>query len=143
MWITWRALPQQSLIDWSRMNQTRGSKLNRITMPRKRLTSGMGGESFEVGKEVFRLLTTDLQPESIGAQVQFSGPRERSVVGHAGLAEESIVTPSGEDSLADQVSEIGFPFHAVVEAKPDPLVFKDPQNKDFFHSQRMVSRDRP
>ena len=71
----------------------------------------MGGNFLESREEIFGLLAGDLQPEGVGAKVDFAGPLERPpLVRDAGMPKYGIIVPGGKHALASVRGEIGFAF---------------------------------
>src|SRR5213593_3744 len=95
----------------------------------------MGGCRCKVRRHVFGRSAGDLQPKGIRAKVELVVPAQLAVFADASAAEELVVLPRRIDASARFVREVHLAFHAVVEAEPEAVVFKDLESSDFFHRQ--------
>ena len=93
----------------------------------------MGGKRLESREENLGLLAGELQPEGIGAKVDFAGRLECApLIRDAGALKNGVIVPRGKYAAAGLRREIGFAFDAVVKTEPDMVAVENLDVGDGF-----------
>lgn len=88
-----------------------------MTIPKKRLISGMNGFLAEGREDILRLFPRDLEVQRIGAKVDSIVPDKFSGRAYPNLFECVSVSPDREDASSGQVGEIDRPRYSIIEFK--------------------------
>src|ERR1044071_6243138 len=92
-----------------------------MTMPRKRLTSGIRRGRAGSQVQVFGFSTGHLQPKRVWAEIELVVPAKLAERTDPRAAEEIVIFPRRVNAGMWFVREVHFPLHAVVEAQPDAV----------------------
>src|SRR5207249_2339914 len=114
-----------------------------MTIPRKRLISGMGARALAVGRKIFGLSPGHPQPKGIRAEVKLLVPSQLAKFPDVGAAEVVVILPRRINTGVRFIREVHLAFHAVVEAEPDAIMIEDFQADDFFnkHTKNYTSHE--
>jgi hypothetical protein len=106
-----------------------------MTMPKKRLISGMGRLVAKHGKEILRFLARYLEVEGVRAEIDPVVPDEFAGRADPYLFEGAMITPQGEDTFTGQVGKVHRPGNPIVKLQIQDISLQWPDFRDFTHCQ--------
>lgn len=89
-----------------------------MTIPRDRLSSGIGRHAHQPREDLFRLRAGRSNIEGVSAQVDFTGPNDCTALANGHSVEGIPVKPSLKDASASQIAEIHDAFDAIFVFPP-------------------------
>jgi hypothetical protein len=113
----------------------RPSKNILMTMPKKRLISGMGRLTAQCGKKFFRFLTRYFKVKGIRAQINLVAPDEFTGRADSNLSKNMAIAPQSEYAFSDQIREVYRPENSVVKRQFQAIVFQGLDFGNFSHDR--------